>query len=658
MACVSPGLIQSWRMRSRVWLPWCWPGLFFSVASCGLMASGCAGESDAVGGSSSGGAAAANRGGSAGATHPGGVGGRAGSSGQGVAPGDIVVNTPSGQVATESWDGYCDLLEAVTAANTDQAVRECPSGKGADRIVLASGAVYPVTRAVVLDTEVTLGVAGANGRATISAAPNFTTRTGDRGSGCLLHAKAAGDVKVEDVVLTQAPGLSLSGACLTYGALELRRARVTGFARGGVAAYCLPELGCDHEAGGASSLSVLSSLVDGNHSPAPGGGIFSEGNGTTLYVGSSAIIDNVSEASGGGVYFGGGWNTQKIATSTISGNRAATGGGVYARFTPCSATYVFITNSTIVHNTATSAGGGIDFDGQVDCHAQDVTVLSSIVTNNLSIETAEDDIDADWKGGTFSCERSSLLHVTAGLPTPPPAETAPCRHDISDAWLGPLMPMGGVANLPLHPLLYGSPAIDANPDDSAEDQQRDSWVAISDARPPPPDWMFFERVVDGDGDGIAVRDLGAFEANDVWQTELLQVQATGPGSHAVVTAPDGYARGAGTGYAATGASGEFVTYVVPIAEAGSYQVSVGVRRADDAGSLQAAVADDPAGPWLQLGSPHDTFASSSAFQEIALETLDVASATQKLFRFSVSGKRSESRGFNLYLDYIRLKRSE
>ena len=601
----------------------------------------------------SGGAAAAS-GGSGGGTAGGGSPGHAG------AANGIVVDTPSGEVATESWDGHCDLLEAITAANTDQAVQECPPGNGADRILLASGAVYPVTRTLTIDTEVTLGVVGGSGRATITAAPGFATRADDRGSGCLVHAKAAGaTVKVEDVVLTHGEDLPLSGACLTSGWLELRRARVTGFTRGGVAAYCLPELGCDHGLGDSSNLSVLSSVVDGNRSSAPGGGIFSEGDGTTLYVGGSAIVDNVSESSGGGVYFGGGWNTQKIATSTISGNRAASGGGVYVRFTACSATYLFITNSTIVHNTATSAGGGIDFDGQIDCHAQDVTVLSSIVTNNVALETAEDDIDADWKGGMFQCQLDSLVHVAADLPLPQQGGDTRCRYDVSDALLGPLMPMGGAENLPLHPLLQGSPAIDAGLDDLADDQQRDPWVAISDARPPPPDWMMFERVVDGDGDGLAVRDLGAFEANDVWQTELLQVRAKGLGTHAVVTLPDGFARGAGTSYAANSASsGEFVTYVVPIAEAGSYQVSVGVRRADDAGQLQVSIADDPAGPWLELGAPHDTYAQSSQIDEIQLARLDVAAPGQKLVRFTVSGKHPESRGFHLHLDFIRVKRSE
>jgi hypothetical protein len=85
---------------------------------------------------------------------------------------------------------------------------------------------------------------------------------------------------------------------------------------------------------------------------------------------------------------------------------------------------------------------------------------------------------------------------------------------------------------------------------------------------------------------------------------------------------------------------------------------VGVRRADDAGAFQAAVADDPAGPWLDLGSNYDTNAPVSEFAEVPLGKLEVRTPGQKLFRFSASGMPAGSRSFHLYLDYIRVKKSE
>src|SRR5581483_11170324 len=197
---------------------------------------------------------------------------------------------------------------------------------------------------------------------------------------------------------------------------------------------------------------------------------------------------------------------------------------------------------------------------------------------------------------------------------------APCRFDVRDAGLGPLMAMGGNGNLPVHPLLPGSPAIDAASDSTATDQQRDSWIAVEDA-PTPQTWTVWDRLVDGNGDGVPSPDLGAYEMNLRWQTELLAVQAMGPASHVVVTTPSGYDRGAGTSYAATSAGADqFVTYVLPIAQAGTYSISVGVMKSGQSGQFQLAVAEDPAGPWTNVGGVQDTYASSPVFGERNLET--------------------------------------
>ncbi len=574
-------------------------------------------------------------------------------------PAGIVVNTPSGQVATESLDGTCDILEAIEAANTDRQVHECPAGHGVDRIILTAGATYLTPKTLRLATSVTIGIADASsGNATISAAPGFSIDPADRWSSCLVYASVKGGaVKLADVTLSQDPSSSVSGACVTRGFFEIRRGHVTGFRQGGIVGYCLPELGCDHEtdAEDSTTITVLGSLVDGNRSPRNGGGVFSEGSGATLVVEHSAIVNNVSQLSGGGLYFGGGWNTHRIEHSTVSGNSATAGGGVFVSFAPSTATYLYVFNSTIARNTATSSGGGIEFHGNVDTHAQDVTVMASIISNNTSTTTPEANINADWRGGMFGCDRASLIYVPPALPTPARQTATPCRYDVPDALLGPLMAMGGAANLPVHPLLRGSPAIDAATNDFAEGQQRDSWVALYDP-PSPPLWTVFDRLVDGDGDGMAVQDLGAYEANDVWQTELLSVEAKGSGTHGVVMTPDGYDRGAGTTYAANNATGQFVTYIVPIAETGSYAVSVGVRQGSDAGQFQVAVADDASGPWTNVGTVHDTYAASGAFAELNLAANHgFASAGQKRFRFTVTGKNAASAGHRLFLDYVKVK---
>ena len=45
----------------------------------------------------------------------------------------IVVDTPSGFMATESQDGHCDILEAVAAAARGRTVDECEIGRASCR---------------------------------------------------------------------------------------------------------------------------------------------------------------------------------------------------------------------------------------------------------------------------------------------------------------------------------------------------------------------------------------------------------------------------------------------------------------------------------------------------------------------------------------------
>ena len=129
-----------------------------------------------------------------------------------------------------------------------------------------------------------------------------------------------------------------------------------------------------------------------------------------------------------------------------------------------------------------------------------------------------------------------------------------------------------------------------------------------------PAWALFDRVVDGDGDGQAARDDGAYEVNDVWQTELLAVADQGSSAQTIVTDPQ-LDRGAGTAYAAS-APGDFLTYRLPIAEPGTYAIAVRLMQAPQGGQFQLAVADGADGPWKDLGGPQDTYASQATFTSV------------------------------------------
>jgi alpha-tubulin suppressor-like RCC1 family protein len=622
-------------------------GALLAGAGCGDGGHAAADGGDALGGSDGGAGDGADR--------PDGGGGTA-----------IVVDTPPGAIATGKLDGHCDLLEAAVAAATGYSVNDCANPNGLARIVVQPGQSYLLSRTLHLSGATELGIPdGTTGRATISAAPGFAVDPGDPATACLV---AVGDPKanvaIADVELTQDPSVALSGLCFSRGDLALRRARVTGFRAGGLVATCLPTSGCDHEGDTqqAATLRVMNSLVDGNHNPGNGGGIASEGSGAAVFIAHSAIVNNDADGDGGGLYLGGGWGTDIVDSCTVSGNSASgVGGGVLVRFAEHTNTYVNVLTSTIAHNTAGSTGGGIEFDPAA-AGMQDVSVFSSIVAANFSRSTLEWNINAGWStptvpggpAGLFNCVDGSFMYVVPGNPLP--NDMGGCTFDVRNPLLGPLTPLGGEGDLPLHPLLVGSPAVDAAPGLATPDDQRDAWIAGIDAVTPP-DWTVFDPLVDGDGDGTAARDLGAYERNDRWQAELLAVRAQGPSALTVVTIPAGYDRGAGAAYAATSATNEFVTFALPIGEPGFYDLTVGARRDTDAGRFQIAIADAATGPWTAVGDEQDGYGAGSGFVSLGpFPSPLFATSGERFLRFSVTGKNPASAGYRLYLDYIEVKK--
>ena len=173
--------------------------------------------------------------------------------------------------------------------------------------------------------------------------------------------------------------------------------------------------------------------------------------------------------------------------------------------------------------------------------------------------------------------------------------------------------MGGDGDLPLHPLLAGSPAVDGALGDTSPDEQRDDWIDDFDpATPARLDDVRSARRRRRRRHG-GPRPRRHTSETIAGRRSCWPCARKAPSAHTVVTIPGGYDRGAGTTYAATSATNEFVTYALPIAETGRYDV-IGRRAPDpDAGKFQIAIADDPAGPWTPLGAEQDGYASTAAF---------------------------------------------
>lgn len=217
------------------------------------------------------------------------------------------------------------------------------------------------------------------------------------------------------------------------------------------------------------TLTLKNSTISGNATGFDGGGIYSTGYAQVI---NSTISGNsgggFGGSGGGGIYNSG---ALILVNSTVSGNQAPSnpnpsnsGGGIFNSGT------LTITSSTIVSNTTSGLGGGLRAaNGAV--LLRNTLIANSTAGNDCSLGSGT------VTDGGFNIVEDNTCSFTGGI----------------DPLLGPLQNNGGPTLT--HALLPGSPAIDAgnNATCAATDQR-------GGARP-----------VDGNGDGNAVCDIGAYE---------------------------------------------------------------------------------------------------------------------------------------------------
>jgi parallel beta-helix repeat protein len=238
------------------------------------------------------------------------------------------------------------------------------------------------------------------------------------------------------------------------------------------------------------STIINNQLIRDNKGDALGGGI--RFGPTQITLNNSTIANNTAQESGGGIYYEG-ESPVNITNSTFSGNRAqdanntGLGGAIFSSQWALSTN---IANVTFANNYAGSDAGAI-FQSN-----KPLVVTNSIFANNSTGNPAN-----------LNQQTNVVLAGQNNLQSPGSGNNATANITIADPLLGSLQAINGVL---VHPLLPGSPAIDAGTSVGAPSTDQAGTI----------------RPQDGDLNGSALVDIGAYEASGTLTPEIQVLNGT------------------------------------------------------------------------------------------------------------------------------------
>ncbi|WP_026795717.1 MULTISPECIES: DUF4347 domain-containing protein [Planktothrix] len=394
---------------------------------------------------------------------------------------------------TEPGDGIVTLREAIEAANNNTITDLGDTGTGTESdTIIFDPAVFDTPQTITLK----------NGPLTITDA---LTLEGTGATNLTISGNNASRVLEISQLLNQAP-VNLIGITVANGYEGFETSLGGGITINGGNVYLLDCIVAENIAlvgGGISvnkgSFTVQNSTISNNKAVFDGGGIsVSIGSFT---VQNSTISNNEAVLDGGGVLVDNG--SFFAQNSTISNNKATSnGGGIFFANSnyqgPLNGLNFLVLNSTIAFNRAETGGGIILSNGSLGI------IENSIIAGNSpqSITGISPDVS-----GSFDSYGLNLIGNPNGSTGFEQDKTITDIIQVLDVELknngGSTLTHALVPNLV-------NPAIDAG-------NNQPGLVFFSDFTT---DQRGVDRIIDGNGDGNAVVDLGAFELQEPIQLTL------------------------------------------------------------------------------------------------------------------------------------------